>query len=188
MGRGRCESPRFRAFRPALAAAVGPDGVGCGCVLRPPGGGAARLLVLCRARSRPRGQEASPVNARRRAVPAVEAAVWYVRGLWLPGLPGSGFPSARTPGVSAAGGRARERERESPGAGGDARVGWAHRSASTRQRPAHPVSVPPAQARPAWRQVSVRAWGHPGEGPRERGPASRELEGETPALLPALQA
>lgn len=116
-GPGALREPAFSRFPAGSGGCRRAWRVGCGCVLRPPGGGAAWRPVLCRGRSRPRGQEAAPVNARRRAVPAVEAAVWYVRGLWLPGLPGSGFPSARTPGVSAAGGRASE--------GADARVpGW----------------------------------------------------------------
>lgn len=66
LGRGRCESRRLGALRPAgaRAAAVGPGGVGGGCVLRPPGGGAAppgSLLRPCR----PRGLEAARSSSRR---------------------------------------------------------------------------------------------------------------------------
>lgn len=119
-GPGALQEPAFSRFPAGSGGCRRAWRVGCGCVFRPPGGGAAWRPVLCGGRSRPRGQEAAPVNARRRAVPAVEAAVWYARALaaWPPGF---GVPLGAYPGRERggrAGERGKERARESPSGGG----------------------------------------------------------------------
>lgn len=62
LGRGRCESRRLGALWPARAraVAVGPGGVGGGCVLRPPGGGAAPQRSLLRPCPPPRSGGCAP--------------------------------------------------------------------------------------------------------------------------------
>lgn len=114
-----------------------------------PQGAVRRRRVPCCAR-------AAPAVWRLRAVAVVEAAVRYVRGLRLPGVLGLRFP------VGASWGCERD-----PGAGGgtgarahgEAEVGRAALSASTRRRPALVVSVALAQAAPQRGALRAKAHG-----------------------------